>query len=846
MKAVFQIFWRDIRRLASNKAACLVMAGVCLLPSLYAWFNIFANMDPYSNTAGIKVAIANADTGATQNDLTVNAGDTIVQNLKENDQLGWTFVDESAAKQGVQSGKYYAAIVIPEDFSESLLSILSGKLEQPKLDYYINEKKNAIAPKITDTGATTIQQEINDTFSSIAAESISEIVRSSAEEMAGDVANTSTDLVRSIQKVQDNLSQYQNELKTFQDAVSQSDSSITNALSALDDVSLAAKNGSAALNDTSDLLAQSRSALGDFSTQFSGALSDSESLLNDAAISANSNLGVFETNANKVLTTLGSSVDTISSLNKKNEALLEQLKELSDRIGDDTILSDTIAQQIATLQQQNASLQELLDSLSSGNSAMQDALNTSVSTRKSLEQLAKDSKSTLRKHRKQLDSTVLPEVNQSLDGLSSVNGDLSSALNGVPATVNQIKAILSQLRTTMNDTSSALGQAGETLGMVNNKLGDIITDLHALRSSNAYQKLLELQGIDADGIADFMSSPVSLKSDVQYDVKNYGSGMTPFYTNLALWVGGLILVSILKQEVDTEGLSRSVTPTQSYLGRGLLFFAAGFVQSIIVCVGDLFLPGVQCVHPTAFVLAGAICSFVYVNIIYALAAAFKHIGKAVAVVLIILQIPGSSGTYPIEMMPEFFQELHPFFPFSYGINAMRECIAGFYGNAYWRNLLSLLIFLAIALFTGLVLRPLLQNLNYLFDRRLADTDLMLCETATAKLERPQLRMMLRTLMRDEAGKKKFLEQSAKFEATYQKRVRYGFIGMLVIPLIFLLLMFSLDSKLVFLVLWIVSLIALSLYLIVMEYIHDRIQRQIALNGLTSDDLVRAIKEKEHR
>lgn len=846
MKAAFQIFRRDIRRLASNKAACLVMAGVCLLPSLYAWFNIAANMDPYSNTAGIKVAIANDDTGASKDDLTVNAGDTIVQNLKENDQLGWIFVDEASAKQGVESGEYYAAIVIPEDFSQSLLSVLSGDLEQPSLDYYINEKKNAIAPKITDTGATTIQQEINDTFSSIAAESISEVIRSSAKEMAGDVASTSASLIRSIQEVQDNLSQYQNELSSFQDAVQQSDTAISNAIDALDDVSRAAKNGSSTLDDTSDLLKQTRSAVGQFSSQFSGVLSDGESLLNNAAISANTKLGTFETNANQVLTTIGGSIDTVSGLNKKNEALLKQLQELHERIDSDTALSETITKQIETLQAQNASLQELLDSLSSGNSAMQNALNTASETRTSLQTLAKNSRSSLRKYRKQLDGTLLPQVNQSLDGLSAVNSDLAAALDGIPSTVKQIQGVLTQLRTTMDSTADSLGQAGQTLRSVRRKLTDIITDIHALQSSNAYQKLLALEGLDADAIADFMSSPVSLKSDVQYDVTNYGSGMTPFYTNLALWVGGLILVSILKQEVDTDGLTHSFTPTEGYLGRGMLFCAAGLLQSIIVCIGDLFLPGVQCVHPMGFVLAGVLCSFVYVNIIYALAAALKHIGKAVAVVLIILQIPGSSGTYPVEMMPEFFQKLHPFFPFSYGINAMRECIAGFYRYDYWKNLLFMLVFLAIALFTGLVLRPLLQNLNYLFDRRLAETELMLCETATAERDRPQLRMLMRTLMRDEDGKKKFLEKSAKFEVTYQKRVRHGFISMLVIPLIFLLLMFSLDSKLVFLVLWIVSLIALSLYLICMEYIHDRIQRQIALNGLTSEDLVRTIKEKKHR
>ena len=187
-------------------------------------------------------------------------------------------------------------------------------------------------------------------------------------------------------------------------------------------------------------------------------------------------------------------------------------------------------------------------------------------------------------------------------------------------------------------------------------LEKIQTDLNALHSSETYQELLTLEGIDPDRVADFMASPVSLESKVVYNVENYGTGMTPFYTNLALWVGGLILVSILKQEVDPEGISRKrLDPTKAYFGRWLLFMAAGAIQGFIVCLGDLLLLGVQCAHPLLFVLEGIYCSLVYVNIIYALAITFKHIGKAVAVLLIILQIPGSSGTYPIEMMPTFFR-----------------------------------------------------------------------------------------------------------------------------------------------------------------------------------------------
>ncbi len=846
MRSVFQIFRRDLRRLLHNPAAALVMAGVCLLPSLYAWFNIAANMDPYGNTEGIKVAVANNDTGADTDILSLNAGDEIIKKLKDNHQLGWTFVDTKDAKEGVKSGEYYAAIVIPEDFSESLVSILSGKLEQPELDYYINEKKNAIAPKITDTGATTIQQEINDTFSAVASESISEIIRSSVSSLTSDLNSTNQDLTDSISDVQNNLSQYQTAVQNFQHTVDQSNSVIDDTIKTLDQVDQTAQSGSNALSNVSSQLSKSRSALGSFSGQISENLSNGETQLNNISLSASSKLGIFETNANEVLTTVGNGIDSVTALNQKNAQIINDLYALHQSIQNDSSLSNAITEQIQKLQTQSASLQELLDSLNSGNSAMKEAVSTAKNARTSLEQIASNGKSSLQTSRDKLNAQVFPQINQSLDGLSTVNGDLTAALSGIPSTTKQVKQMLTQLKTTMNDSADMLSQAGQTLGTLNEKLGTISTDLQSLQSSNAYQQLLSLEGIDADAVSDFMSSPVSIKSDVQYDVENYGSGMTPFYTNLALWVGGLILVSILKQEVDTSGLRRRFTPTQGYFGRWLLFIVAGLIQSVIVCAGDLILLKVQCVHPIAFIFAGVVCSFVYVNIIYALASTFKHIGKAVAVVLIILQIPGSSGTYPIEMMPEFFRKLHPLFPFTYGINAMRECIAGFYGHLYIKNLLFLSVFVVLSLFIGLILRPLLQNLNHLFDKRLAITELMLCETDTAEYQRPQLRMLIRTLARDEAAKQKYLERSVNFEQNYSKRIKYGFLCMLIIPLIFLILMFSLDSKLVFLILWIVSLIALSLYLIVVEYIHDRIQRQADLNGLTSDELMQAIKENKNR
>ena len=556
MKKSFQIFKRDLGRLFRNRAAVLILVGISVLPSLYAWFNIAANMDPYGNTKGIQVAIANEDKGADSEQMSLDAGQNIVDNLRKNDQLGWKFVDAKEAKKGVRSGKYYAAIVIPDNFSESLLSILSGDIKQPKLDYYINEKKNAIAPKITDTGASTIQQEINDTFTSVAAESISELLSKEAGELSGKVSEENSSLIKAIADTRKNLDEYNKVLENFQKTVDKSDEIMASAVSMLDQVTVTAESGAKAIEDSGNVLADTRTAVGQFSTEFSNGLSNGETLLNDTYVSASAKLGVFETKAGQALTAVDSSLSTASSLLDKNQELLEQLKELNDKIQGHTELgqqiSAVIGQKITELENQNASLQELVSSLKTGNQGIQNAVTTAKNTRTSLEKLAKESKDSLQNYRTNLDQKILPQLNQSLDSLASLSGNLSAALTGVEPTVEQLKTILNQLNDSLKSSASALGQTGDVLTQVDESMASVQTDLNALQSSEMYQKLTSLEGLDADSIADFMSSPVSIKSNVLYDVENYGSGMTPFYTNLALWVGGLILVSILKQDVDKE------------------------------------------------------------------------------------------------------------------------------------------------------------------------------------------------------------------------------------------------------------------------------------------------------
>ena len=844
MRNAFRIFRRDMKRLLRNPAAILVLIGVSILPSLYAWFNIAANIDPYANTSGIKVAVANLDTDATHDDLTINAGSQIIDQLKENDQLGWTFVSKDAAIEGVKSGEYYAAIIIPQDFSESLLSVLSGKIETPELEYYINEKLNAIAPKITSSGASTIQTQVNNTFSSVASETIAEILKDSVFNISDSVNSTNAEINDLLTKANNNIKEYEQLLEKFSKDSSNTSKLIENAKEASTSLGDVATSGANALSSADSVMNTTRSSAGDFSSALSKSLSDGELLLGQASSSTSTGLTELATVAGKINTSVSDALGYANSVNELNADILKKMQELANKFPG--TIEDQINAQISALQTQNQSNQELINSLQTGNNGIKDAIDTTTATQEQLTSLTKESINNLHTFRSTFDQNILPLLGQTLDTFSTLTGQVEGMLNGVPATSKQINDMLDQLESGLSNTTALLDSTKESLSAVSDKLSTIQTDLNALTGSATYQKLLSLEGIDAESISSFMSSPVEIKTETYYAVDNYGSSMTPFYSNLAIWVGGIVLIAIFKLEVDKDESMRGYGQTTLCFGRWLLYMAVGLVQGFIVCLGDTLLPGVQCNHPAQFILTGMVCSFVYVNIIYALSLTFKHIGKALCVILVILQIPGSSGTYPIEMTPAFFQKLHPLLPFTYGVNAMREAIAGFYGSNFRNDLLILLLcYVPISLLIGLGLRPALSGLNHLFDKKLAETEFMMCEPHEAELSRStQLSMLLQASLSIEDLRLVTAERAQKFENNYHKMIRIGFLAIAIIPLIFLILMFSLESKIVFLTLWIISIIAISVWLIVVEYIHTKLEEQKELAGMSYEEMLENFRGKE--
>ena len=842
MKRAFEIFRRDVNRLSHNMVAMIVTIGVCLIPSLYAWFNIAANYDPYANTGNIKIAVANADKG-TENELIgeLNVGEEIVQNLKKNDSLGWKFIDEKKAVQGVKSGKYYAAIVIPEDFSSSFVSILSGDMKQPQFEYYLNEKKNAIAPKVTGTGASTIQEQVNEEFIAAAAGSVSKILGQTAEQMGTQVDTVQESLIAKMQTAEENLEEYQVVLENLNKTIDGSDDLINGTQETLDALKSAVASGAKSMNNGTDILASVRNSVGALSVGLSDGLTQGADALSGISSAVGTDLGKLNEKVQNVNEKIGNTITSMQDLISKNEEILTVLREL-----DNQVPGNPLSEIIEKLETENQRHKEILKNLQTGNNSIGNAVNTSVQGLNQIASVIQDGQKNLQTSRASFEKNVLPSLNQSLDSFAQLSGKVSGVLAGVEPSAEQFKNVTGDLKQTLSDTKTAMESTKEALDDVQKKLNTAITDLGALQSSDIYLSLKELTKKDTGEVAEFMHSPVQLETKSFYRVENYGSAMAPFYTNLAIWVGGIVLIAIFKMEVDKDEKIKSFTVTQGYFGRWILYITTGLIQALIICLGDIYILKIQCKNPAAFIFAGLFASFVYVNLIYALSITFKHIGKALSVILVILQIPGSAGTYPIEMTPAFFQFVHPLLPFTYGINAMREAIAGIYGMHYWENILCLAVFLPIALGIGLLLRPHLLNLNYLFDRKLAETDLMICEEEGMQREKISLSTAVKILAGQDEFRKTLNDKIEKFQSGYRKKIRVGFLAIVVIPIIFLILMFSIDSKMVFLVLWIASIILIALYLIVVEYIHESLKRKKRFSEMSDEALLKEVKENTQR
>ena len=844
MRKAFQIFKRDLRRLLKNPVAVIVTLGVAVIPSLYAWFNILANWDPYENTSTVPIAVVIDDEGAEVGDMgQINAGDMIREQLEENTQLGWTFLDsEDEAVEGVRSGKYYAAFVVPSDFTASLGDIVDGDVSPAHISYYVNEKANAVAPKVTDTGSTTLDNEITDQFLEVAGKTVTEKLQDAMGGAAAKADETRGTVVADLRDVSGTLAGLADGLDGAQGTLADARATVAQARTTLQDLSGSATRVSGSLTDALGTLSDTRAKATSLAVQLSGALGSGAGSLSGISADANHAIGqvtgdigwaqgkldgaisqaghVSDDTLGSLATSLGRVYNKVSALPDGTPGKADALAALDDAIAQVRATQADLAGKVDALKQVSSDIKDANDTVGGLADGVNDAIQGGASSLSDLQQ--------------QVSGTTMPALSAVLDDVSAGAGQLAGGAAALSPMFDQVDATLSQLDGILAQCASSVAGAATSVRDAGQKVASLADDVAAIEGIETVGAVSTVLDLDPEDVGTFLGSPAQLVTESVFPVANYGSNVTPFYTNLALWVGGFVLVAIYKLEVDGEGVG-DFKPWQGFFGRWLLLNLIGQLQAIICCVGDLCL-GIQCVSPMAFVFAGMVESFVYVFFIYALSVAFKHIGKALGVLLVVLQIPGASGLYPIEMQPEFFQALKPWLPFTYGINAMRESIAGFYGNYYAQNLGMLLVFLVPALLVGVAARRHLLNINALFDRRLAETDLMISERTDMEGARFRLSTIVKALMDSGGYKRTFMARVAHFELRYPVYVKRGFAALIIVPLALTALMFVLPAKFGLMVVWVISLVVICTFLIVVEYLHSRVGQKTTLADMSREEL----------
>lgn len=726
MKNVWKIFQRDMMRVRNNVIALVVIIGISVVPCLYAWFNIAASWDPYSNTGNLKVAVASVDEGYEGSliPIEINIGDKVLSALRENTQMEWVFTTEEKATSGVKSGKYYAAIVIPKDFSNKMMSVFSEKVEKPEITYYSNAKENAIAPKVTDKGAGAVQRQVNEVFIETVSDTTLTVLQAVSNMTQASGAETIVDnLNTNLNQIAGDLTASAGLLESFSDMTGSAQKLLNSTTEFLQTVQQQTKESRQTFQETSKTFSGLDDSMDAAADSVGTALKSAENVYDqmDQVIS-----GAFSdesADAQQIASTLDTLAGQVGNVVTAYTSVRDSVAAVADKYPKTSPLVDAIVVRMDTSIQQQKNLQSKLQDSAKG---LRDATTDLGTARSELKDLAAKNRENMSGMSASYKSSVQKSLNQLSASLTSSKQEISSLLSQLDQSANGIYKLTDTADSDLSEIQKVLGDSGELLTEASDRIADTTARLDEMEASGDFSELKALISGDKSAISTFLAAPVSLDTHKIYEIANYGSSMAPFYSVLSIWIGGIVLVAMLKVNVSencTKGL-KNVELHQIYFGRFITFMIVGLFQSTLIALGDLLYLGIQCEHPFLFLLGCWFSSLVFVNIIYTLTVSLGDIGKAVSVILLVVQVAGTGGTFPIEVAPSFFRAVYPLLPFTHSMAALRETVGGMYGMNYWIDLGKLAIFLGISLIVGLVLRKPIIKANDAFTEKLEETKLM--------------------------------------------------------------------------------------------------------------------------
>ena len=727
MKNVFRLAFDDVKRLFSSTITVIIVLGLVLLPSLFTWYNVLACWDVFNNTGNLKVAVANTDEGYQSElvPLRVTIGEQVVSALRANDQMDWEFTSEEEAIEGVRSGRYYAAVVIPPSFSADMMTFYSKDMEHASLTYYSNEKKNAIAPKVTGQGADAIAAQVNRTF----AQTLTEVALGVSSSLLNYLDNA--DASGALQHVAANLDDVGADMEEGARAVRLYAQLIGSTRVLIDGSGgLLSQSGELA-RATSGEIADARTA----ASEIPGALDDAADAFAQAlAASAEGFEGVpqaLDAAFDSALATSASSADSLRTLASDADARIASYQEVVSRLEAalPSMPADSQPALQALIDQLNASISlqaDLRDSLLDAASALEAGGSDAQAARDEAKGLAAQAYDSLQQAKATYDDSVAPT-------LAQLSEKLEYVVSALPSVASLLESAGSDLSASAESISARMGEFEQTLAASADDLEEQAANMRELSSAMAQaleegdaSALREVLSSDPASLAQDLSAPIQLERQAVYPVDNFGSAMAPLYTTLALWIGALLIMVALKMSPSHRVLTALDNPTsaQLFAGRFVTVAALSLLQSTCMGLGCLLFLGVQADNPALYLLCLWVSGLVFAFIIYTLVATFGNFGKALSVLLLIVQVSGGGGSYPLALLPDLFQAVSPFLPITHAVNAMRAAMFGVYMNDFWIELGVLLGFALPFVVLGFVLRKPLAPIVQRFVEKVESTKVM--------------------------------------------------------------------------------------------------------------------------
>lgn len=711
MKNIWNIYKNDLKNIGTNWVAAILIGGLVLLPSLYAWLNIAASWDPYGQTEQIPIGIVNEDIGATIRDENIDVGTELIDSLSKNKAMDWQFVDREKAMDKAEYGDYFAVIVIPKDFSKNLGSVISGNPHKATVEYYVNEKINAIAPKITEKGASVIVEQISSTFIA----TVNGVIFDIFNDIGIEIENELPDIKRFenyVFEMEEKLPEIERALQGTLSDANNAQGIIKKAQEKIPTANQITANGLESIDNTADFLKKAEDRMNEIGPKIKKDLEKAQNTASkinsflDNIESLNLDLEQGENIKTALIEHTELSLKNIEAAENELETILKQMKATEDPNKTQIEQIEDAINKLKLVKGELADVQENADKI---DTFLKDKKQEIDETLNNIKERASETtirmNELVKEYKENIEPTILAETSRAQKTLADARG----MLGDIKSTIPEIETILKNTHKNLTDGTGTLNNILGEYPFVNDKINELASRIRNLQDETDINEIIELLQNDPEAEQGFFAEPVVLNENKLFPIENYGTGMTPFYTVLAIWVGALLLISLLATDVVSK---ESFTHKQIYFGRLLTFITIGFLQTIIVTLGDIGILHVQIAHPVWFVVFGLLSSLVFMSIVYTLVSVFGDVGKAMAIVFLVLQIAGSGGTYPVALLPKFFQMINPFLPFSYAIAIMREAVGGIVWERVLHDTFFLVIFGLIAVLIGTFFKKVINKQTY--------------------------------------------------------------------------------------------------------------------------------------